>query len=386
MRLKIIDLFSGCGGSALGFKQAGFEIKAAVDINEAASKTFKKNFPETNVITADVTTISGNDLLKAAGVLDGNDLVLLGCPPCQGFSTARRNSQRLSEPRNNLIKDFVRLVKEIKPTYFVMENVPGLAKRIGSSLFTEAVRDLSTAGYEVIFDIFDTADFGVPQRRKRLVMMGTRDKNIRLTFPKKTNEDPLKGSGALPNWITVRSVIENLPKISAGEKDKRDGMHVSANLSETNFNRMKSTPANGGGRDSWKDELILDCHRDKKGFKDVYGRMRWDYPSPTITGGCAMISKGRFGHPEQHRAISLREAARLQTFPDNFVFEGNFGQIADQIGNAVPVLLTKRIGDALMETIKESEKLDEILKSGTDLNFTGINDSANPQESSFGIA
>ncbi len=386
MGLKVIDLFSGCGGSALGFKQAGFEIKVALDIDKAASNTFRKNFPETCVLTEDVTTVSGKALLESAGLNNGDDLILLGCPPCQGFSTARRNSQRLTDPRNQLINEFVRLVKEIRPSYFVMENVPGLAKRIGSTLFSNAIKEFSVAGYEIIYDIFDTADFGIPQRRKRLVLMGTREKNVRLSFPKKTHEDPLRNSGALPRWVTVRDTIANLVHISAGEKSERDPMHSSANLSETNLKRMKSTPPDGGGREFWNEELVLECHKDKNGFKDVYGRMKWDSPSPTITGGCTMISKGRFGHPEQNRAISLREAARLQTFPDSFIFEGNFGQIADQIGNAVPVLLTKRIGDALMESITEATKLESVLNTNVNYSLPEINGFSNSVNSPFGVA
>ncbi|HZQ29641.1 MAG TPA: DNA cytosine methyltransferase, partial [Patescibacteria group bacterium] len=180
------------------------------------------------------------------------------------------------------------------------------------------------------------------------------DSNIRLVFPSKTNTDPEK-SGDLPAWKTVKEVIGNLPPIKAGEKHTGDPLHASASLAEINLERIRKTPHDGGDRTAWPEELILDCHRTTKGHKDVYGRMRWGQPSTTMTGGCAMLSKGRFGHPEQDRAISLREAARLQTFPDTFKFAGNFGQIAEQIGNAVPPLLAKRAADVLIRSMEDLE-------------------------------
>ena len=351
--LKVIDLFSGCGGSALGFKQAGFEIKVGVDNNPIASKTFEKNFPDAKVFCEDVTGLTGDILIKAAGAKSGKEILLLACPPCQGFSTARRYDQRLKEPRNFLIRHFIRLVGEIKPQFFVMENVPGLAKGIGKELFEEALKELEKFGYNnVDYKVINTADYGVPQQRKRLVLIGTNRKDVTISIPNQTNENPEQKGGILPRWVSVRDVISDLPAIESGGLSKNDKLHTSANLSETNKKRMKHTPHDGGGRSSWPEELILDCHKKSDGFRDVYCRMKWDLPSPTITGGCAMISKGRFGHPEQNRAISLREAARLQSFPDTFTFLGNFGNISSQIGNAVPPLLTRRIGFSLKRIMK----------------------------------
>lgn len=350
--IGVIDLFSGCGGSALGFQLAGFPIKVAVDIDKGASESFKANFPDSVVFPSDITYISGKELLKAGNFKSGKQVILIACPPCQGFSSARRNSERLTDPRNKLIYEFLRIVEEIKPLAFVMENVPGLATGIGKPLFVQILQKLNELGHQTVYDVVNTADYGVPQRRKRLVLMGTNNPTIRLSFPSKTNADP-SVSEDLPAWTTVRQVINDLPAIQAGEKHPSDPMHASASLAEINLKRIKHTPHDGGDRMSWPEELILDCHRNTKGHKDVYGRMRWDYPSPTMTGGCAMVSKGRFGHPEQNRAISLREAARLQTFPDDFKFVGNFGQIAEQIGNAVPPLLAKRAADALLRSMSE---------------------------------
>lgn len=352
---KIIDLFSGCGGSALGFEQAGFEIKVAVDINKTASETFKKNFPESTVFNSDITKLSGKELFKVSGAKTSDDIIILACPPCQGFSTARRNSQRKGDPRNFLIDQFVRIVGEIKPYAFVMENVPGLASGIGKPLFLESVRKLKELGYdEIVYKVVNTADYGIPQRRKRLIMMGTRDKKVKLTLPTPSNRDPIKTDINLPIWNTVRDAISDLPRLKAGEHSDKDPLHVAASVSELNMLRLTKTPHDGGSRIDWPVELYLECHKKNNGHNDVYGRMKWDYPSPTMTGGCSMITKGRYGHPEQDRAISLREAARLQTFSDDFIFTGSFQEVAKQIGNAVPSLLSKKIGLAFLESIKNS--------------------------------
>lgn len=352
--LSVIDLFSGCGGSALGFQLAGFDIKVAVDIDEKATESFKRNFPKTKVLASDISYVSGKGLFREAGLKDGNQLVIIACPPCQGFSNARRNSQRLSDTRNNIIFEFIRIVEEIRPFAFVMENVPGLANGIGKPIFLSVLQRLKTLGYYTIHGVADASDYGVPQRRKRLVLMGTNEKNLRLVFPKPTNQDSKSGDRYLPAWNTVRNTIQDLQQISAGQKSDRDSMHLAPSLSETNLNRLKHTPHDGGSRDSWPEDLVLECHKKVSGYNDIYGRMKWDSPSPTITAGCVMLSKGRFGHPSQDRAISLREAARLQTFPDNYEFIGNVGEIASQIGNAVPPLLAKKIADSLQQSILDA--------------------------------
>lgn len=352
-RFGVIDLFSGCGGSALGFNQVGFPIKVAVDIDKNASKSFKLNFPDSVVFDSDISYLSGKDLLSAGGFKNGKEVILIACPPCQGFSSARRNSERISDPRNKLIYEFLRIVDEIKPSAFVMENVPGLATNIGKPIFLHILQRLNKLGYQTVYDIVNTADYGVPQKRKRLVLLGTNNSDIRLRFPSKTNVDPSRSSD-LPVWNTVREALEDLPALNAGEKNINDFMHASANLADINIKRIKQTPHDGGDRMSWTKDLVLECHKTTNGHRDVYGRMKWDAPSPTITGGCVMISKGRFGHPEQNRAISLREAARLQTFPDSFKFAGNFGEIAKQIGNAVPPLLARKAAETIRDAIKES--------------------------------
>lgn len=365
-KLKIIDLFSGSGGSALGFSEAGYEIKVAVDIDKKASESFKLNFPKATVFNKDVTSISSDALMKAAEAENGDEVVIIACPPCQGFSTARRKSEGFNDNRNTLIYQFVRILEEIRPFAFVMENVPGLANGIGKPMFLDILQKIKDLGYQTVHGVVDTADYGVPQRRKRLVLLGTNDHKIRLTFPIQTNQNPDLPGRYLAPWITVREAISDLPPINAGERLDSDPMHVSSNLADINMQRMKNTPHDGGDRLSWPEELVLECHKNVRGYKDVYGRMKWESPSPTITGGCAMISKGRFGHPEQDRAISLREAARLQTFPDSFIFAGNVGEIAEQLGNAVPPLLANRIAETLAKAIYDSESFDHIMSDSVD--------------------
>lgn len=367
-QMGVIDLFSGCGGSAIGFKQAGFPIKTAVDIDVNASESFRANFPECKVFDTDISYISGSELLESSGLNKGENVILIACPPCQGFSSARRKSQRLSDPRNKLIFEFLRVVEEVKPLAFVMENVPGLATGIGKPLFLQVLQKLHELGYQTIYDVVNAADYGVPQKRKRLVLLGTNDPKLRISFPRISYRDPNKVSG-LPVWKTVRNAISDLPELKAGELSEKDTMHRSANVSEKNLMRLKNTPSNGGSRTDWPNELVLECHKRNKGHKDVYGRMSWDEPSPTITGGCGMISKGRFGHPEQNRAISLREAARLQTFPDNYVFKGNFGQIASQIGNAVPPLLARKAAEVIIEAINVSRADITLVKNNFNFDY-----------------
>ncbi len=364
--LKVIDLFSGCGGSALGFKQAGFYIKVAVDNDKLASQSFKLNFPDAQIFTSDITTISSEELLKAADAATGEEIVIIACPPCQGFSTARRKSEAFGDSRNILIYEFLRVVKEIRPFAFVMENVPGLANGIGKPMFLDILKRLKELGYNTAYGIVDTADYGVPQRRKRLVLIGTNNTKIRISFPKQTHQNPDLTDRYLTPWNTVRNAIQDLPVIIAGGESVNDPLHSASNLAEINLKRISLTPHDGGGRLSWPDELVLECHKKVSGYKDIYGRMKWDAPSPTITGGCVMISKGRFGHPEQDRAISLREAARLQTFPDDYKFAGNTGQIAAQLGNAVPPLLAKKIGETLASSIQESKNFDNLMTGSDD--------------------
>jgi DNA (cytosine-5)-methyltransferase 1 len=350
-QFSVIDLFSGCGGSAEGFRRKGFEVKAAVDSNPIACESFRSNFPGSYVFSRSIVGLTGKEIMEMGNISDPDTTVILACPPCQGFSAARRVSQRENDGRNQLIFEFVRLVEEIRPVAFVMENVPGMVGPIGKEIFDRAMDRLKKVGYgSIVHDIFQVIDYGVPQKRKRLVVFGTRDSNVHLHLPIKTHGKT--DEGLLP-YSTVRQTLHDLPKLKAGEKSKQDPLHISSRLSSTNLERMHYTRHDGGDRSTWPDNLVNPCHRGKKVHPDTYTRMWWDHPSPTITGGCTMISKGRFAHPEQDRGISLREAARLQTFPDGFVFKGNFGQIALQIGNAVPVKFAECVAGTLADCLNQ---------------------------------
>lgn len=321
MKLHSIDIFSGVGGLTEGMHQANFKTELAFEIDEIASKAYLLNHSDTTVITKDIRKVSIAEIKRK---LSGKTIHLLaGCPPCQGFSSIRRLNRKtpVDDDRNNLIMEYVRLVKALKPYTIMMENVPGLVEY---DLFKKAIKILTEElNYNVDFKVVNVKDYGVPQSRRRLVLVGSRLGQIKVAEPsneKKTVKDVI---GDLPNPEDSNDVLHKIfPKHTAKVKE-----------------RIRLTPKDGG---SWKDlpkEYVLDCHKgDNIGFNDVYGRLRWNTHSTTITGGCLNPSKGRFLHPEQDRNISAREAALLQSFPANYIFPVNapVSKIALMIGNALP--------------------------------------------------
>lgn len=365
MKKKIraaMDLFSGAGGVSCGLRKAEIEVKVAVEVWDVAVNTYKRNIGDI-VIKEDIKNVKGTEILRKAGIRKGQLFLLAGCPPCQGFSSQQKSRLGDKDDRNTLAFQFTRLVKEIRPLFVLMENVPGM-KREGK-IFKEVVNRLKNSGYKLHFDIVNSADFGIPQTRKRLVLHGVRQdiykkmkkKKIELGFPDPTHSG-LSNSNDLKPRKSVRATISDLPKLEAGQEDNSIPNHFCTGLKEINLERIRYIRQHGGSRDCLPEHLTLNCHKGKNiGYGDVYGIMDWDKPAPTLTGGCLSYSKGRFGHPEQDRAISAREAARLQTFDDDFVFEGNKSEIALQIGNAVPVDLAKISGEYF---IKIGEKLNII--------------------------
>lgn len=354
--IPTIDLFSGAGGLSCGLKEAGLEIKAAVEIDNIASKTYKKNIGDI-ILNKDIKDVSGLELLEFAGIKKGEMFVMAGCPPCQGFSSVGPRDE--SDVRNQLVFQFTRLINETHPWFIIMENVPGMSRGIGKKIFAEAKKELREE-YFIQSEILDSANYGVPQHRKRLVLHGIR-KDILNKFlpegfnkllPEPTHRNPKKSDSELRNWKTV-SIIKDLPKIEAGQGIEEIPNHRSMGLSRKNIERIKNTPHNGGSRKSWPEELVLNCHKGKVGYNDVYGRMDFKDLAPTITAGCLCYSKGRFGHPEQDRAISAREAARLQTFKDEFEFQGSLSDVGRQIGNAVPPELAKASGKHIKNLIEK---------------------------------
>jgi DNA (cytosine-5)-methyltransferase 1 len=321
MKLLSVDLFSGCGGLTEGMHQAAFKTTIAFEIDEIASNAYKLNHKETCVITKDIRKVSRTEILEKLG---GRTIHLLaGCPPCQGFSSIRRLNRKeaVVDDRNNLILEFVRLIRELRPYTFMMENVPGLVEY---DLFKQALEEFKSIGYfEPSWKVVNVKDYGVPQNRKRLVLVGSRLGPISVAEPIKKK-------------TTVRDAIENLPSPDLSE----DLLHKIFPTHQPHIQqRIELTPKNGGSRKDLPEIYKLKCHeKENIGFNDVYGRLRWDDYSTTITGGCLNPSKGRFLHPEQNRNISAREAALLQSFPPEYKFpeDAPRTKLALMIGNALP--------------------------------------------------
>lgn len=331
-----VDLFSGGGGLTQGLKEAGFMVCAAVELDASACETYSANHPETILYQRDIREITGSELLKTSptGKID----LIAACPPCQGFSSLTAKYKREDE-RNQLIFDFVRLVKEVRPQTLMMENVPGLANGKGRQLFLLALSEFETLGYRLKYDVLNVADYGIPQHRKRLVVLGGLNKCIDIPPPTHAEWE----NSSLSPWVTVKETIAELPKPKTMssrrpiEGDVAANWHITRDLSEINKARLRALRA-GQSRAHIPIELRPPCHKKSDhGFSNVYARMSWDAPSPTITGGCTTLSKGRFGHPSQLRTISVYEAALLQTFPSTYKFKTeHMDTVCKLIGNALP--------------------------------------------------
>lgn len=353
-KIVAIDLFSGAGGTTSGLKQSGINVQVAVEIDSVAVKTYKLNNPEVYVIDKDIKLVSGDEIKQHLNVGLGDKLILVACPPCQGFSTIGTNNA--NDERNQLVFQFLRLINELNPDFLLMENVVGMTRTRNEKIFKRFLTSIDN-NYKVIYDILNTADYGVPQTRKRLVLHGIRKEILSQTtmtvqLPPKTHSN-IPELNLLP-WVNA-DVIMDLPPINGGEEFIGKGIfnHVANKLSDLNIERMIHIRNNGGNRSSLPESLELKCHKNRSGHNDVYGILDITKPSITITGGCMSYSKGRFGHPTQNRALSAREAARLQSFDDDYIFVGNRGQLARQIGNAVPVKLAKASGDYFISFVGE---------------------------------
>jgi DNA (cytosine-5)-methyltransferase 1 len=338
--LKVVDFFSGCGGASEGLRQAEFEIILGLDFDKDAAASYRANFPDAAFIEGDIREVSE---FKVADIVrernPRNEPVLLAaCAPCQPFS-AQNKFKSEGDVRRTLLDETHRFIRALAPEYIMIENVPGI-QRVDESVegpykrFTAFLRE---EGYQYTSFIAKAENYGVPQKRKRFVLIASRLGEV--DIPTASH-----GEGIAP-YQTVRDFIAAYPQIEAGEAHVDDIFHVSAELKEINLKRIKSTPE-GGDRRNWPDELVNKCHKNYSGHTDTYGRMRWDAPAPTLTTKCHSYSNGRFGHPDvrQNRAISIREASRLQTFPAAFKFSGNLSAMAKQIGNAVPCEMARKFG------------------------------------------
>lgn len=355
--LKAIDLFSGSGGTTSGLKKSGIPVVAAVEIDKNAAETYALNNPEVNLMLDDIRNVGGEEL-KAKGNIDkGDTLMLVACPPCQGFSSIRNGGE--NDIRNELVFEFERLIDEMKPEFILMENVAGMARGKGKKIFKTFLTHIEQQ-YVCARDILNAANYGVPQLRKRLVLHGIRRDKVTdeslVSLPVPTYSQ--NGTNNTKKWRTVRDVL-TLPAISAGEDYESSTVHnhCANNLNDINIERIRYIRKHGGSRKALPERLVLNCHKNKSGHGDVYGILSLNKPAVTMTGGCMTYSKGRFGHPTEDRALSAREAARLQSFDDSYIFCGTRGQMAKQIGNAVPVLLAEASGKWFKNYLKENKSM-----------------------------
>ena len=308
------------------------EILVGIDVDVDAATTFQVNFPEAHFMRQDIRQLPETDLEPHLSRRGGRPLLFSACAPCQPFSKQNREKTK-SDTRASLLDELHRFVRHFRPEYIFLENVPGIQRINPSSgpigRFLDLLDELR---YEFDKDVVDFLDYGVPQTRRRFVL--TASSIGPFTLPAPTH-------GARPGSAphsTVWEWIGDLPPIPAGGKSDEVPNHSAAALSPLNLERVISTPE-GGDRRNWPEDLILPCHKGHEGHTDVYGRLNRHRPASTLTTRCVSLSNGRFGHPMQNRALSLREAACLQTFPRDFLFKGTFASMAKQIGNAVPVLL-----------------------------------------------
>ena len=351
-----VDLFCGCGGMTEGLRQAGFHVIAGIELDDNAALAYKMNHKDNTVLFhEDIINVSTHDIAK---LLNGEPLHLLAaCPPCQGFSLMRRKNKKgaVSDPRNKLIYEFYRFAEELRPITIMIENVPALSEYDG---FKKVVKKLKGLGYAIEYKVVNVARYGVPQRRNRLVLIGSLLGNVHIK----------PGNNQI---VTVRTAIQDLESPDA----TTDPIHkIYPTHTDKVQRQIELTPHNGGSRSALPDEYTLECHKKSGiGFKDVYGRLRWDAVSSTITGGCLNPSKGRFLHPEENRTITAREAALLQTFPKNYQFPLNIPRsaLALMIGNALPPEFCREQAQSVLEhldvifmtDIYDEKKRSQIMRS-----------------------
>ena len=343
-KIGVIDLFCGIGGLTHGFVKQQFNVLAGIDNDLTCKYAFEKN-NDAKFISESVTNINGDALNSIYS--DADIKILVGCAPCQPFSSYTfKDKKKRDKEKWKLLYEFSRLIKETSPHIISMENVAQLLNFKAAPVFHDFIGELKKLGYKVSYEIVNCNEYGIPQNRKRLILLGSKFGEINL----------IEKSHNKSNYRTVKDAIGNLPPIEDGEISAYDSMHVSRKLSPLNKQRIINTPYGGSWKD-WPEELILACHKKASGksYPSVYGRMKWDEPSPTMTTHCTGLGNGRFGHPKQNRAISLREAALLQTFPTNYDFFDSNNQKAStvllsrHIGNAVPV----RLGEVVAESISK---------------------------------
>lgn len=336
-----VDFFCGAGGLTSGLSQAGISVILGIDNDKHCGETYEKNNNSSKFLGMDLRELKAKQIRHFLSGVNRKDLLFAACAPCQPFT--KLNNRRNRGTAATLLGRFSYFVSAFRPGAILLENVPGITKVSGFSTYRRFLKTLEQVGYHFCEGIVDAKFYGVPQTRRRFIliaMTGTRP-----TLPTATH-----GPGLIP-FETVEKAISHYPGISAGECHPKVPNHRASVLSPLNLRRIRNTPLDGGDRRSWPKRVVLNCHRKgHKGHTDVYGRMWWNRPAPALTCRCDSLSNGRFGHPAQDRAISLREAASLQSFPDSYVFHGPSKEhITAQIGNAVPVRLAEALGRHILQ-------------------------------------
>lgn len=346
MSIDAVDLFCGAGGLSFGMQKAGINVRAGIDLDPYCEYPYTANIKESKFLLKDISKLSACDVLPFYN--ETSIKLLAGCAPCQPFSTLGNGKDRAKSDKWPLLNEFGRLVKSLKPDYVTMENVPVLK---GEVIYDQFLATLEAAGYFVTSNIVNAADYGVPQRRKRLVLLASLHSSIRLLSPEELG----------CKKATVSDAISSLPAVQQGESDPNDPLHKARGLTAINISRIKASRPGGTWMD-WPEHLLSPCHTREKGksFKSVYARMEWNKPSPTITTQATNYGTGRFGHPEQNRGLTLREMAILQSFPADYKFTPEngvvqFSNLGRLIGNAVPVDLGYAVGKSIIQHMKNIE-------------------------------
>lgn len=344
--IGVVDLFCGVGGLSHGLKQGGLNIIAGFDIDKTCEYAYTHN-NGAQFFDTDISKVTKEQVLSLFG--DSKIKVLAGCAPCQPFSSYAFKNKKKDPNKYDLLYQFGRLVEEVQPDIVTMENVPQIASFSLKNVLQDFVDLLENNHYHCSVKVVYCPDYGIPQTRKRLVLLASKFGDIKLISPTHSKD----------NYVTVKDVIGDLPPLEAGETSDTDPLHRAKSLSPLNMQRIMHTPYGGSWKD-WPKELMLECHKSQNGssFGSVYGRMRWEKPAPTMTTQCTGLGNGRFGHPEQNRAITAREAALIQTFPQEYKFFADEEHVSivkasRYIGNAVPPQLGFVIAQSIIRHIEE---------------------------------
>lgn len=344
--IGVVDLFCGVGGLSHGLKQGGLNIIAGFDIDKTCEYAYTHN-NGAQFFDTDISKVTKEQVLSLFG--DSKIKVLAGCAPCQPFSSYAFKNKKKDPNKYDLLYQFGRLVEEVQPDIVTMENVPQIASFSLKNVLQDFVDLLENHHYHCSVKVVYCPDYGIPQTRKRLVLLASKFGDIKLISPTHSKD----------NYLTVKDVIGDLPPLEAGESSDTDPLHRAKSLSPLNMQRIMHTPYGGSWKD-WPKELMLECHKSENGssFGSVYGRMRWEKPAPTMTTQCTGLGNGRFGHPEQNRAITAREAALIQTFPQEYKFFADEEHVSivkasRYIGNAVPPQLGFVIAQSIIRHIEE---------------------------------